>query len=108
MPTCVGEAKAWQAFYATLLRERSKFGLNELLDARVQSTGIPTAFGEHALVRLVVASRGHLDEARRVGRAAKSQGATFDDRRIGRARNPLSSARQVGNCIRAYRAIRRT
>jgi hypothetical protein len=25
------EAKAWQAFYATLLLERSKFGLNELL-----------------------------------------------------------------------------
>jgi hypothetical protein len=27
------EAKAWQAFYATLLLERSKFGLNELLGA---------------------------------------------------------------------------
>ena len=26
------EAKGWQAFYATLLMERSKFGLNELLD----------------------------------------------------------------------------
>jgi hypothetical protein len=25
------EAKAWQAFSATLLLERSKFGLNELL-----------------------------------------------------------------------------
>jgi hypothetical protein len=25
------EAEAWQAFYATLLLERSKFGLNELL-----------------------------------------------------------------------------
>ena len=27
------EAKAWQAFSATLLLERSKFGLNELLGA---------------------------------------------------------------------------
>jgi hypothetical protein len=30
-PTCVVEAKAWQAFSATLLLERNKFGLNELL-----------------------------------------------------------------------------
>jgi len=29
------EAKAWQAFYATLLLERSKFGLNELLGRRL-------------------------------------------------------------------------
>jgi hypothetical protein len=28
------EAKAWQAFSATLLLERSKFGLNELLGAQ--------------------------------------------------------------------------
>jgi hypothetical protein len=31
------EAKAWQAFYATLLLERSKFGLNELLGAMLMS-----------------------------------------------------------------------
>jgi hypothetical protein len=29
------EAKAWQAFSATLLLERSKFGLNELLGAQL-------------------------------------------------------------------------
>ena len=37
------EAKAWQAFYATLLLERSKFGLNELLDEGPDSTGSPAA-----------------------------------------------------------------
>ena len=31
------EAKAWQAFYATLLLERSKFGLNELLDLKPEN-----------------------------------------------------------------------
>jgi hypothetical protein len=30
-PTRVVEAEAWQAFSATLMLERSKFGLNELL-----------------------------------------------------------------------------
>jgi len=31
------EAKAWQAFYATLLLERSKFGLNELLGDKLEA-----------------------------------------------------------------------
>ena len=36
----LAEAKSWQAFYATLLLERSKFGLNELLDARPICRGL--------------------------------------------------------------------
>ena len=35
------EAKAWQAFYATLLLERSKFGLNELLGPNQLADRVP-------------------------------------------------------------------
>jgi hypothetical protein len=35
------EAKAWQAFYATPLLERSKFGLNELLGVTSAATHEP-------------------------------------------------------------------
>ena len=58
-------------FLATLLLERSKFGLNELLDAEPRSTEIPTAFGEHAADRPALASRGRLDGAGRIWRAAR-------------------------------------
>ena len=95
------EAKAWQAFYATLLLERSKFGLNELLDARLQSTRIPTAFGEHALVRPVVASRGRLGEASASGRAAKAPSATLDNEIISARGASLDFERPTWNYVRA-------
>jgi hypothetical protein len=40
------EAKAWQAFSATLLLERSKFGLNELL-GRIWDAG-PKSCGQQS------------------------------------------------------------
>jgi hypothetical protein len=44
------EAKGWQAFYATLLMERSKFGLNELLGSffgqlAAEQSGLATTKG---------------------------------------------------------------
>jgi hypothetical protein len=43
------EAKGWQAFYATLLMERSEFGLNELLDLWPFSPATQFATAKQAL-----------------------------------------------------------
>jgi hypothetical protein len=42
------EAKAWQAFSATLLLERSKFGLNELLGDACEKPGFRSPKPQHA------------------------------------------------------------
>jgi hypothetical protein len=42
------EAKAWQAFYAALLLERSKFGLNELLGDACENPKLFAPTAEHA------------------------------------------------------------
>jgi len=51
------EAKAWQAFYATLLLERSKFGLNELLGLIPAPRHDLTHTADHAWPLTKVAAR---------------------------------------------------
>jgi hypothetical protein len=73
------EAKGWQAFYAALLVERSKFGLNELLDVSPNEAKTSTSLTR---IGRTISRLGAEDAANKPGVASAGYGTKREEQGV--------------------------